>query len=314
MRKAIETNIKVKGGVPQFQNGDHATEYMMKRGVSQESANGWITHGCSQGMPADQRSSMATDYLNVPLCIDLALHNGIASKTGKEIGLKTGDPRHFKTFDEFYDAFKKQVEYVFSRQMWYDRLVDQVKPKYYQQPLVSMLLPGCLEKGKDFAQGGLSHYRITLRKDRGIIPAADSLTAVKKLIYEDSNKLTMDGLLEALDSNFAGDSGEQIRQMCFSVAKYGNDIDEADFMVRDVAKFTGSVIQSQKNIWGFPYAVNRNGQAWHFFAGKRLAALPNGRKAGEPLPDGSLSPMQGLDSGGTTSFLCSALKTEFKNE
>ena len=102
--------------------------------------------------------------------------------------------------------------------------------------------------------------------------------------------------------------------MCFSVAKYGNDIDEADFMVRDVAKFTGSVIQSQKNIWGFPYAVNRNGQAWHFFDGKRLAALPNGRKAGEPLPDGSLSPMQGLDSGGTTSFLCSALKTEFKND
>jgi formate C-acetyltransferase len=314
MRKAIETNMKVKGGVPQFQNSDHAVDYMMKRGVSPDNAYGWITHGCSQGEPADQRSSMATDYLNVPLCVDLVLHDGIASKTGKQIGLKTGDPRNLKTFEEFYNAFKKQVKYVFSRQMWYDRLVDEVKPKYYQQPLVSALMPGCLEKGKDFADGGLSHYRITLRKDRGIIPTADCLTAVKKLIYGEDNKLTMEGLVKALDSNFEGTSGERIRQMCLSAPKYGNDIDEPDLMVRDLAQFTGSVIQSQKNIWGYPYAINRNGQSWHFFAGKRLAALPNGRKSGEPLPDGSLSPMQGLDSGGMTSFLCSVLKTEFKND
>jgi len=288
-------------------------EYMVRRGVSLEKASGWVAHGCSQAVPADQCTTMATDYLNVPLCVDLVLHRGVASRTGKRIGCDTGDPRSFKTFGEFYEAFQKQVEYVFRRQIWYDRLVDQVKGEYYGQPLVSAFMPGCIEKGMDFTRGGLANYRMTLRKDRGIIPAADSLTAIKKLVYEEKT-VSMDELLAALDSDFAGPRGEEIRRACLAAPKYGNDMDGADHMVRDIARFTGGIIQSEKNIFGFPYAINRNGQAWHYFAGKRLASLPNGRKAGEPLADGSLSPMQGMDSQGLTALLSSALKADFKQD
>lgn len=313
LRKAMETNLRVRGGVPQFQNGDLAVEYMVRRGVAPRNALAWVGHGCSQAMPSDQCTSLATDYLNVPLCVDLALHNGVASKTGKRIGCDTGDPRSFQAFDDFYGAFKKQVEHVFRRQMWYDRLVDQVKAEHYPQPLASALLPGCLERGMDFTSGGLSDYRLTLRKDRGIIPAADSLFAIKRLVYEDKT-VSMDELLVALDSDFKGTSGEVVRRACLAAPKYGNDQDEADLMVREVARFTGGVIQSERNIFGFPYAINRNGQAWHYFAGKRLAALPNGRKAGQPLADGSLSPMQGMDSKGLTALLGSALKADFKDD
>jgi pyruvate formate-lyase/glycerol dehydratase family glycyl radical enzyme len=313
LRKAMQTNLHVRGGVPQFQNGDLAVAYMIRRGVSPQHAHAWVGHGCSQAMPSDQCTSLSTDYLNVPLCVDLALHNGMASKSDKQIGCDTGDPRSFKTFEEFYDAFKKQVDYVFRRQMWYDRLVDQVKAEHYPQPLASAFLPGCLEKGVDFTRGGLHHYRLTLRKDRGIIPAADSLTAIKKLVYEDKT-VTMDELLAALEADFEGASGQEIGRVCQSAPKYGNDEDEADLMVRDLAAFTGGVIQSERNIFGFPYAINRNGQAWHYFAGKRLAALPNGRKAGQPLADGSLSPMQGVDRKGLTALLGSALKADFKDD
>jgi formate C-acetyltransferase len=313
LRKAMETNLRVRGGVPQFQNGDLAVAYMIRRGVSAQNAREWVGHGCSQAMPSDQRTSLSTDYLNVPLCVDLALHNGTASRSGKRIGCDTGDPRSFKTFENLYDAFKKQVDYVFQRQMWYDRLVDQVKAEHYPQPLASAFLPGCLEQGMDFTRGGLSHYRLTLRKDRGIIPAADALIAIKKLVYEDKTA-TMDELLAALEADFEGTSGQEIRRACLSAPKYGNDQDEADLMVRDMARFTGGVIQSERNIFGFPYAINRNGQAWHYFAGKRLAALPNGRRAGQPLADGSLSPMQGRDSQGLTALLGSALKADFKED
>lgn len=314
MRKAMETNVRVQGGAPQFQNSETTIEYMTKRGVSLEHAYAWVAHGCSQAMPADQGTSMATDYLNVPLCVDLALHDGIASKTGKQIGLKTGDPRNFKTYDEFYNAFKKQVEYVFARQIWYDNLVDQVKAEFYAQPFASTVMPGCLKNGMDFGAGGLNHYRVTFRKDRGLVSAADALMAVKELVYKSGGKLTMDALLDAVDSNFAGDRGEEVRQMCLAAPKFGNDLDEPDFLLRDLASFTGSVIQSHKNIWGYPYTINRNGQAWHWFGGRRLAALPSGRKSGEPLADGSLSPAQGADSKGVTALLGSALKAEFKND
>jgi pyruvate-formate lyase len=143
------------------------------------------------------------------------------------------------------------------------------------------------------------------------VPAADSLFAVKKLVF-DKKRLSMGNLLDAIDTNFEGARGEEIRQACLAVPKYGNDDDEADAMVRDVAKLSGAVILSERNIFGWPYAINRNGQGWHFMAGKRLAALPNGRKAGEPLPDGSLSPMQGMDRNGPTAMLNSALTADFR--
>jgi formate C-acetyltransferase len=122
----------------------------------------------------------------------------------------------------------------------------------------------------------------------------------------------MGELISALHSNFEGQRGEEIRQMCLMAPKYGNDIDDADEMVKQVGKLTASLISAEKNIFGYPYAVTRNGQGWHFTAGKRMGALPYGRKAGEPLPDGSLSPMQGMDTNGPTAVLSSALKADFK--
>ncbi len=102
--------------------------------------------------------------------------------------------------------------------------------------------------------------------------------------------------------------------MCLAAPKYGNDIDEADFMLKDVGRSTGNVILSRKSIHGEYYTINRNGQAWHLQGGKYLGALPNGRKAGEILADGSLSATQGMDRNGPTALLNSALKADFKEQ
>ncbi|MBI2857798.1 MAG: hypothetical protein HYX90_01865 [Chloroflexi bacterium] len=312
MLKAIETNRRAKGGVPQFQNSDHIVRYWTRRGVAAESARAWITHGCSQALPADHPTQLSPSYLNVALPVDLALHNGVASATKKRLGPETGDPRGFRTFQEFYVAFETQCKYMFKRILWFEALAEKVKVDLWRTPLASALAPGCMEKGKDILRGGLPHYACWLKKDRGIIPAADSLLAVKKLVFDDK-RLTMSELLDALDSNFAGERGEEIRRMCLRVPKYGNDLEEPDRFVHDVAKFSAGIIQAEKNVFGWPYAINRNGQAWHFANGKKMGALPCGRKAKEPLPDGSLSPMQGMDTRGPTAMLNSALKADFQD-
>ncbi len=311
MLKAIDTNQKAKGGVPQFQNSAHIVEYWTKRGVSLENARAWVTRGCSSAVPADYADGLEEQSVNVALSVVLALHNGVASATGKRIGLESGDPRSFKTFDQFYGAFKMQCDFVFRRVLWLDAVAVKIKEERWRTPLGSALAPGCLERGRDFGRGGLPHYACWLMADRGIIPAADSLMAVKKLVFEEK-KLTMAELIEALDANFQGERGDEIRQMCLAVPKYGNDLDEPDEMVRDVAKFTSGIIFSEKNIFGRPYAVDRPGLAWHFSAGKKMGALPNGRKARETLADGSLSPMQGMDTQGPTAMLKSALKADFR--
>jgi formate C-acetyltransferase len=148
--------------------------------------------------------------------------------------------------------------------------------------------------------------------DRGHVSAADSLTAIKKLVFDDK-KLTMAELLEALDSNFEGEWGEEIQKMCLEAPKYGNDIDEADYMVRDVGKIIPRLLESERTPFGSRYTIIRQGLTWHYYGGKGVGALANGRKAGLPLSDASLSPTQGADTNGPTAVCNSALKADFSD-
>jgi formate C-acetyltransferase len=121
----------------------------------------------------------------------------------------------------------------------------------------------------------------------------------------------MKEMIGAIDSDFAGDNGERIRQMCLEAPKFGNDIDDADYMVRDVGRFSAGVIHSETNPFGYKYGINRNGLSWHYAASSGVGALPNGRRKGEPFCDGSISPMRGADTRGPTAVGKSVLKADF---
>lgn len=313
MLKALETNVKTKGGIPLFENSDHVVSCFVKDGTPVEDARNWYGQGCvTPILPTkiDHNGSEGKGAVNIALMLDLTLHRGVSQITGKKVGIDTGDPRRFKNFNELYEAFQKQCKFVISRVMWLGTLAQSVEPKYLRFPFNSIITgPNCMEKGQDIMITDADHsYGIS---DRAIVDTADSLTAVKKLVF-DEKKLTMDELLTALDSNFAGKRGEEIRQMCLAAPKFGNDIDEADMMVRDVGEFTGSVIMSYKNPYDVPCKISREGLSWHYFGGLGCGALPNGRKAKEPLNDGSISPMRGMDKLGPTGVLRSVIKAGFK--
>ena len=167
-----------------------------------------------------------------------------------------------------------------------------------------------MEAGKDEAMGGCGEYPLWVHKDRGLIDVADSLTAIKKVVFDDK-KLSMEELMDAIDTDFEGERGESIRQILLAAPKFGNDSDEADYMARDLGKFSAGVIQSETNPFGQKYAINRNGLAWHYAANSGVGALPSGRKRGEPFCDGSISPMRGMDVKGPTAVAKSVLKADF---
>jgi pyruvate-formate lyase len=147
--------------------------------------------------------------------------------------------------------------------------------------------------------------------DRAIIDVADSLIAVKKLVF-DEKKLTMEELLRVLDSNFEGSRGEEVRQMCLAQPKFGNDIDEVDLLAQKTSADSYRIIRDYDNSPFRNYMVAREGLAWHYFGGLGVGALPNGRRAFEPLNDGAVSPMRGSDKKGPTAVLRSAIKAGFK--
>jgi formate C-acetyltransferase len=171
-------------------------------------------------------------------------------------------------------------------------------------------MPHSIEDAKNYLVGGGGKPYIQYFKDRSFVNVADSLMATNKLVFED-RKITMGQLVDALDSNFEGEN-EEIRQMCIKAPKFGNDIDEVDYLLKDCARFSTSIGYSEKCAAGDnSYMINRNGVAWHYYAGKGIGALPDGRKALEPLADGSISPMNGRDKNGPTAVMNSVLKADF---
>ncbi|MFC1966395.1 pyruvate formate lyase family protein [Chloroflexota bacterium] len=317
MKKAIETNRRTGAGHPQFLNGDTTTKYFVNRGVPLEDARDHAYLGCSYAHPKNQGyHCKALSYINLALLLDLTLHNGVAPMTGKKIGLETGDSRNFRTFNELFKALEKQVEFMLRRFVRRNHMSHKAELTTWRVPLHSTFATGCLENGYDIMMGGQfanpADHPIWDVIDRGYVSAADSLTAIKKLVYDDK-KLTMDELLEALDSGFKGERGEEIQKMCLEAPKYGNDIDEADYMVRDLGKVIPRLLESERTPFGSKYTIIRQGLTWHYYGGKGVGAMANGRKAGLPLADASLSPTQGADTNGPTAVCNSALKADFSD-
>jgi formate C-acetyltransferase len=314
MRKAVRTNLETKGGIPLFQNDENMIRHYTDDGIPYEEACEWCGLGCVYPCLPSRAEHYGAEGIagyNLAAILHLALHNG-RGITGKLIGVETGDPKTFQTFEELYEAFKAQHRYVINRTFWLAAIARNVQQHYMRLPLVSTIgLQGCMDLGQDtliphpdFSMFGIS--------DRAVIDVADSLMAVKKLVYDDK-KLTMAELMDALNSDFAGPRGEEIRQMCLSQPKFGNDIDEVDLLAKEVSAFSAGVIKSYDNAPFRNYMIAREGLAWHYYGGLGVGALPDGRKALEPLDDGSVSPMRGADTNGPTAVIRSVLKAGFED-
>ncbi len=211
IEKAIETNLQTRGGIPLFENDESVISHYVADGIPVEEAREWYGLGCVY----PTLPSMVEHYgmegvaaVNLGVMLDMALHNGVVPMTGKKLGLETGDPRDFKSFEELYGAFKKQHEFVINRTLWLGRLAREEAHKWLRFPFLSSIaVQACMDTGKDVMVPDPDFHIFGL-SDRAIVDVGDSLMAVKKLVFEEK-KLTMDELLNAIDSDFAGPHGSR---------------------------------------------------------------------------------------------------------
>ncbi|MBI2958608.1 MAG: hypothetical protein HYY32_07195, partial [Chloroflexi bacterium] len=185
-----------------------------------------------------------------------------------------------------------------------DNLYKQVRNRYYDLPFTSALIDDCIEHGLSYLQGGMRYPQLSWGvSDRGNQNLADSLVAIKKLVFEDKT-IEMGELLGALKANFEGK--EKLRQMLLAAPKYGNDDDYADQVFDDVSLWLQRRWGQEKHVLGHPVRLGRGGSTQHYAMGKMIGALPDGRKAYQPLADASMSPMRGADVKGPTAAIVSA--------
>ncbi|MEW6743967.1 MAG: glycyl radical protein [Planctomycetota bacterium] len=319
-------------GQPSVFNTDAIIQELVRQGKTIEDARCGGASGCVESGAFGREAYLLTGYFNLPKILEITLHDGFDPRAsprggidplagsrgrqepravldprgGKRLGLETGDPREFATFDELFDAFARQVRYFADIKIRGNNVIERLYAKYLPVPFLSLLIDDCIAQGMDYHAGG-ARYNTSYIQGVGLGSVTDALVSIKHNVF-DERLVSMGELLRALDGNF--DGHEELRQRFLEVTpKYGNDDDRADDVMRRVFEVYYAAVNGRPNTRGGCHRVNMLPTTVHVYFGSVTGALPDGRKAGEPLSEG-ISPVQGADRKGPTAVLKSAAKLD----
>jgi len=298
--------IRKGWGQPSVFNADVVVEELLRQGKSVEDARMGGTSGCVETGAFGKESYILTGYFNLPKVLEIALHNGIDPRSGRKIGIETGDPAKWISFDQLMSAFKQQVSYFIDIKIRGNNIIERMYATYMPVPFLSILIDDCVAKGKDYNDGG-ARYNTNYIQGVGIGTVTDCLSSLKSHVF-DRKTLSMSDMLQALASDFTG--LEKTRQLLLNkTPKYGNDDDYADALMREVFELYYNEVNGRPNTKGGVYRINLLPTTCHVYFGSVTGATPDGRKAWTPLSEG-ISPVQGADRKGPTAVLKSASKMD----
>jgi len=311
MRECFEC-IRQGLGYPSLRNDPVLVQNAMHwHGHPLEEARLWLHQACMSPCPPTKHGCqpfrMASATANCAKIIEYALNNGYDNVVGMQMGPKTGDPREFADFEQVFQAWVKQMEWLFGllvRTVNFGRFMD---PELYGRPFLSSTSERSVESGVDVCspEGERGNAWITAFT---WVENADSLAAIKKLVFDDK-KYTMNQLATAMEANWEG--YEEMRlDFVRNAPKWGNDDDYVDDIMirclRECARFSKEIKCPSGNNWPIlPENVSGN---IHY--ANIVGSLPNGRRLGDALYDGGISPGPGLDKKGPTAVLKSCGKID----
>jgi len=320
--KLLEKCFDVIGtgvGMPQFLNGEvmfkralHLWGYTERMGhLDLGKARRTCVGACVGSYIPYETGHPVEGQPNLGKVMELTMNDGFDPRTKKQIGPKTGNPEDFKNFEELFAAFEKQLQFcedTLRRGAWIASMLNaEVLPVAWR----SILTGGCIETGTEVWHGGANYYTVA-QICVASVDAANSLMAVKKLVYDDK-KISMAELRKALAANFEGEYAK-VGKMCYEAPKHGNDIPE---MNRLLHRVNDSVVEAFSKVDGggnyiskdIKSSLDQYSKSVHNPMGMVTGALPSGKKAGVALTDGSLSAMPGTDVNGPTALVMSAAKS-----
>ena len=319
LRRACRV-IRTGFGQPSVFNTDVIIKEMLQDGKCITDARAGGPSGCVEVSAFGNESCILTGYINWPKILELACNNGVDPKSGQQIGPQTGDARRFTSYQQLMDAYKQQLKYFIDTKIKGNSIIERLFASYLPAPFMSILIDDCIARGLDYNNGG-PRYNTTYIQGVGIGTVTDSLTAVKYYVFDKQHPrvsggepapaeagVGMDELLTALATNFQGQ--EQLRHKLWEhCPKYGNDDDYADAVAQEVFEAYYELLNGRPNTKGGRYRVNLLPTTVHIYFGSVTGALPNGRRAGEPVSEG-ISPSQGCDTKGPTAVIKSAARID----
>lgn len=298
--------IRQGHGYPSVFNPDTYVKEMVRAGKTLEDAREGGCSGCIEVGAFGKEAYLLTGYLNTPKILEITLNNGVDPETGKKLGLETGDPRLFSSFDELYEAWHRQMVYFVNLKLSVNNYIERMFSLYAPATFLSLYIDDCIEKGKDYYSGG-ARYNTTYIQCTGLGTITDCLTALKKHVFED-HRYSMDEMLRACAVNWKGE--EKMRQYIRNHTPFfGNDDDTADKVAVRVYDDLVDAIEGRPNTRGGKTQLNMLSTTCHNYFGSVCGATPNGRFAHFAISDGT-SPAHGSDSHGPTAVIKSLGKLD----
>ncbi|PVY73466.1 formate C-acetyltransferase [Pectobacterium versatile] len=291
--------VKSGMGFPACHFDDSHIKMMLRKGFDFEDARDYCLMGCVEPQKSGRIYQWtSTGYTQWPIAIEFVLNRGRMILFDRVQGLDTGELSTLDTFEAFDRAVKTQIAHIIRLSAIGTVISQRVHRDVAPKPLMSLLVEGCMEKGRDVAAGGAVVNHGPGLIFSGLATYVDSMAAIRKLVYED-RQYTLEQLRDGLLANFAGN--DELRRDCLNAPKYGNDDHEVDQLARDITEWTEKECRQYKMLYStFSHgtlSISNNTPI-----GELTAASANGRLAWMPLSDG-ISPTQGADTKGPTAAI-----------
>ncbi|MEG6502435.1 MULTISPECIES: (2S)-3-sulfopropanediol dehydratase [unclassified Desulfovibrio] len=306
----VAETIKYGSGFPKLINDEEIVPLYVSKGATFEEALDYAVSGCTEArMPNRDTYTSGGAYINFAAAVEMVLRNGRMKKYGDQLlGVETGDPRSFTTWDQFWNAYVEQHLLFLKAAFTQQYIINKLRAEHFAQPMGSAMHDLCMKHCIDLHQEQIPEgINLGYFEYMGLGTVVDSLAAVKKLVFEEK-KLSMDKLIAAIDADFEG--YEDVRALLRSAPCYGNNDEYADAIGREIDKisveygnkYSMSDLGIHNDVRYVPFTS-------HVPFGKVVSATPNGRTDGFPLSDGS-SASHGADVNGPTAVLLSNCTTK----
>jgi formate C-acetyltransferase len=290
------------GGKLKFLGDQTAIANLMRDGMTEEQANDYAIVGCTSPTVGGLSYHVPGGIISLPGILELALNNGVHRVSGLQLGAKTGDAKDFTSYDQLWEAFCTQVRTVIPHCHNIKNADKAMFSAYMPSPFQSSLFPVCVERGMDVIDGGTAPFYAFAMSLAGAPNTGDALAALKKYVFEEK-LITMEQVCQALEANFQG--YEDLQKLLIRAPKFGNNDPYVDRIVNGVLSFVSDEIAKIPGFHAAASPVAAAAVTANIGLGMVLGATPDGRKAGEPISEGGISPAQGRNSTGATATMLS---------
>ena len=285
LRRLCEVNINTTS-TPSIHNDEVVMASLEEFAYPQEHLRDWAATGCVEPTLSGRHIGHTNCMMfNMVAALEMAMYNGRHPLMRWDVGPKTGnvDNGSFPTFDDFFQAFCTQLDFLMDNSCEYNRLLGEAHSVLRPTPFISGLVEGCIANGRDATKGG-ALYNSSGTACIGLADITDSLMAVKKLVY-DEKKVTLKEIREAMETNFEN-NGYLHSLVRNKVPLFGSGSPEAVEMANRVTRFIHDRFGAHTNFRGGRYTAGFWSMSNHVAFGTLTGALPSGRLAGKPFTPG----------------------------